>query len=316
MTRGTRPCRACERTSRPSLAREHDAALGPEEGLVGGAGEDVGAFAQRILELAAADQPEHVRAVVEDARPDLLAHLAQLRDGLGEEEETAPQRRRAAAAPCAIRSRAFADVDRPAVGRHRPRQDAVGALAEAADPGVTDVPAARHGVGDRDGALRHEPGEHGLVRDRARDRTHVGERGAEDALHRPRCRSSRPRRRSAFPRSSGRRGAPRHSGAAGRSRARYRAAGESTFSLGDQVDRVAAPDVLACRGSPDAVGAWRTCRRGRSQHSCAECSGSPLAKARERSPARPPAGGPCHADEGEYHQARERSSPCTGAGPA
>jgi GTP-binding protein Era len=52
-----------------------DAALRAEERLVRATREDVRSLAQRILELTAADEPEHVGAVEEDARTGLVAHL-------------------------------------------------------------------------------------------------------------------------------------------------------------------------------------------------------------------------------------------------
>ena len=163
-----------------AAAREHEAALGAEERLVGRAGQDVRALGDRVLERAARDEPEDVRPVEDEPRARLGGHLAQVGHGLREQEEApAEHGDRGALAGDQVARRG--DVDPPPVRGRRPGEDALGALPEAAHAVVGDVPPHRDAVRDDRRAAGDKPREHGLVGDGAGDGPDVGPPAAEEA---------------------------------------------------------------------------------------------------------------------------------------
>ena len=161
---------------------EHDAALRPEEGLVGRARQHVRAFAQRILEASGGDQAQHMGAIEEDACSHLLAHRGEVRDRLGEEEQ-APAEHADGRLLGTDEVARLGHVDRVAVGLHRPGVNAPCALAQAAHAGVADVPTARDRMRHGRRGVRHEAREDGLVGHRPGDGADVGPLRAEEAAH-------------------------------------------------------------------------------------------------------------------------------------
>ena len=160
---------------------EEDPVLRTGEGLVRRGRDHHAALPERVLELAAGDEAQHVGRIVPALRADLLQRRPELGDGEREEEEGEPEE-------AELRPDGLEDLPGPGnveghpvrvpgiVDRfHRPE-------AEGAEGGARDVRPVRQpggadeiaglGEGLQDGEVRHRPG----------DGTDVGEGAAEEAL--------------------------------------------------------------------------------------------------------------------------------------
>ena len=143
-------------------AADDDAALRAEIRLVGGRGHEVRPLAQRVLEEAACDETQDVRAVVEQDRADVRAGRLEFLDRLGEEEERATEHDEAGALALDQIPRRRG-VEPETVLADRKREDLVGVFAERAELRVADVAATGDSVGERRAALLEDRAEGGLV---------------------------------------------------------------------------------------------------------------------------------------------------------
>ena len=164
------------------VAAEDHASLGPEVGLVGGRRDHVRPLAQGVLELAAGDEAQNVRGVVEDQGADLGAGLSDPGDRLGEEEERAPQDDQPRPLLADEEARGVGIEGEP-VRREWELPDGVGVLAERPEAGVADVAAAGDAVGKRGAALLQQGAEDGLVGGGPAGQTDVGPVRRKDLLH-------------------------------------------------------------------------------------------------------------------------------------
>ena len=160
---------------------EQDPVLRPGERLVRRSREDVGPFVERVLELSAGDQAEHMGAVVPDGAAGLLEHVAQVGQGRREQEDALSERRHLRFHKLDQRRRPV-DVDVHPV--HVERIVDVVHAAHAGRPELrgADVRAVAQRHGRHDVARLEEGEVHGHVRDRAARQPRVRMPHPEDLL--------------------------------------------------------------------------------------------------------------------------------------